>query len=302
MDHWCRRPSAFSNMSVAAWKELAIPRYTNGNYSRCTFDLNQHGNTAVSDWSVVCQRRHLADAAQAAYLFAMTVTLMAVGPIADRIGRKTVGILALAALLPTLAATGVASDLQTFIIVRSVTAAASAGLFVIRVLLFEITTTARRLLYTTIGSTLSFLIPRLFLSLAYVSKASWSSWHMLLAFFALVLLAAFRVLDESPSWLIAVHREDEAGCCILSSALDREVGGPQLTCFDRSLETLLDKAGKELDLLRLIVPGPCVAEGDRLLETCPSFFLGGAALVRDVADEAAQLASWTAVIGTGISR
>ncbi|KAH7960155.1 hypothetical protein HPB49_017458 [Dermacentor silvarum] len=174
MDHWCRRPSAFFNMSVAAWKELAIPRYTNGSYSRCTvrvpleggiwarvepcvqweFDLDEHGNTAVSEWSVVCQRARLADAAQAAHLFAMTVTLMAVGPIADRIGRKTVGILALAVLLPTLAATGVASDLQTFIVVRSVTAAASVGLFVIRVLLFEITTTTRRLLYTTIGSTL----------------------------------------------------------------------------------------------------------------------------------------------------
>ncbi|KAH7958433.1 hypothetical protein HPB49_001745 [Dermacentor silvarum] len=230
MDHWCRRTNAYSNMSVAAWKELAIPRYTNGSYSRCTmrvppdggiwarvepcveweFDLDEHGNTAVSEWSVVCQRRRLADAAQYAHLVAMTITLLALGPTADRIGRKTVGVLALAALLLTLAATGVATDLQTFIVVRSVAAAASAGLFVITVLLYEITTTTRRLLYITIGSALSFVIPRVFLSLAHVWKASWSASHMLLALFAMALLVAFRVLDESPSWLLAAHREDEA--------------------------------------------------------------------------------------------
>ncbi|KAH7959019.1 hypothetical protein HPB49_007328 [Dermacentor silvarum] len=230
MDHWCHRPNAFSNMSVSAWKELAIPRYLNGSYSRCTvrvppeggtwarvepcveweFDLNQHGNTAVSEWSVVCQRRHLADAAQAAQLFATTIALLTLGPIADRIGRKMVGFLALTALLLTLAATSVATDLQTFIVVRTVAAAASAGLFVIWVLLYEITTTTRRLLYTTVGSALSFVISRVFLSLAHLWKVSWSASHMLLALFALVLLVAFSVLDESPSWLIAAHREDEA--------------------------------------------------------------------------------------------
>ncbi|KAH7960629.1 hypothetical protein HPB49_021831 [Dermacentor silvarum] len=230
MDHWCRRTNAYSNMSVAAWKELAIPLYPNGSYSRCTtrvppdggtwarvepcveweFDLDEHGNTAVSEWSVVCQRRRLADAAQVAHVVTMTITLLALGPIADRIGRKTVGVLALAALLLTLSAAAVATDLQTFIVVRSVAAAASAGLFVLSVLLYEITTTTRRLLYTTIGSALSFVISRVCLSLAHAWKASWSASHMLLAFFALVLLVAFPVLDESPSWLIAAHREDEA--------------------------------------------------------------------------------------------
>nr|XP_050034055.1 solute carrier family 22 member 13-like [Dermacentor andersoni] len=243
MDHWCRRTNAFSNMSVAAWKELAIPRHPNGSYSRCTvrvppdggawarvepcvqweFDLDEHGNTAVSEWSVVCQRRRLADAAQAAELVAMTITLLALGPIADRIGRKTVGVLALAAMLLTLAATGVATDLQTFIVVRSAAAASSAGLFVIRVLLYEITTTTRRLLYTTIGSALSFVIARTSVSFAHVLKASWSVWHMLLALFALVLLVRFRILVESPSWLITTHHEEEARRIALNIANINEV-------------------------------------------------------------------------------
>nr|XP_054923046.1 solute carrier family 22 member 7-like [Dermacentor andersoni] len=201
MDHWCHRPSAFSNISVTAWKELDIPRHPNGSYSHCTvralpdggawdrvepcveweFDLDEHGNTAVSEWSVVCQRRHLADGAQAVHLVATTITFLALGPIADRIGRKVVLVLALAALLLMLAATGVATDLQTLIIVRSVAAASSAGLFVRRVLLYEITTTTRRLLYTTIGSALSFVIARKSPSFAHVLNASWSVWHMLLA-------------------------------------------------------------------------------------------------------------------------
>ncbi|KAH7956157.1 hypothetical protein HPB52_006515 [Rhipicephalus sanguineus] len=230
MDHWCRRPSGFANMSVAAWKELAIPRFANGSYSHCTvrvpphggnwarvepcveweFDMDEHGNTAVSQWSVVCERRRLADVAQGAHMAAMIVAFFVLGPIADHIGRKTVGVLALAASLITLAATSVATDLQTFIVVRSVAAAATAGLFVFKVLLYEITTMTRRLLYTAFGTTLSFVFPHLLLTIAITLKVSWTVCHSLLALFALVLLAAFHVLDESPSWLIAAHREDEA--------------------------------------------------------------------------------------------
>ncbi|KAH7956799.1 solute carrier family 22 member 7 [Rhipicephalus sanguineus] len=238
MDHWCRRPSGFANMSVAAWKELAIPRFANGSYSHCTvrvpphggnwarvepcveweFDMDEHGNTAVSQWSVVCERRRLADVAQGAHMAAMIVAFFVLGPIADHIGRKTVGVLALAASLITLAATSVATDLQTFIVVRSVAAAATAGLFVFKVLLYEITTMTRRLLYTAFGTTLSFVFPHLLLTIAITLKVSWTVCHSLLALFALVLLAAFHVLDESPSWLLAAHREDEAKRVALSVA------------------------------------------------------------------------------------
>ncbi|KAL3223229.1 hypothetical protein MRX96_027649 [Rhipicephalus microplus] len=230
MDHWCRRPSGFANMSVAAWKELAIPRFANGSYSQCTvrvppdggnwarvepcveweFDTDEHGNTAVSQWSVVCQWRHLADVARGANMAAMIVMLLATGPIADRIGRKTMGVRALVASLITLAATCVATDLQTFILVRSVAAAATGSLLVFLVLLYEITTSTRRLLYTTLSTTFSFVVPRLLLTFATAFKLSWTVCHSLLALCALVLLAAFRVLDESPSWLLAVQREDEA--------------------------------------------------------------------------------------------
>ncbi|KAL1467709.1 hypothetical protein MTO96_041990 [Rhipicephalus appendiculatus] len=230
MDHWCRRPSGFANMSVAAWKELAIPRFANGSYSQCTvrvppdggnwarvepcveweFDMDEHGNTAVSQWSVVCQRRRLADVAQGAHMTAMIVTLLALGPIADSIGRKTVAVLALVASLITLAATSVATDLQTFIVVRSVAAAATAGLFVVRVLLYEITTATHRLLYTIFSSTLSFVVPRMLFIFATALKVSWTVCHSLLALFTLVLLASCHFLDESPSWLLAAQREDEA--------------------------------------------------------------------------------------------
>ncbi|KAH6940302.1 hypothetical protein HPB50_026594 [Hyalomma asiaticum] len=36
MDHWCRRPAQFANISVADWKSMVIPIDENGEYSRCT--------------------------------------------------------------------------------------------------------------------------------------------------------------------------------------------------------------------------------------------------------------------------
>ncbi|KAH8039301.1 hypothetical protein MRX96_027655 [Rhipicephalus microplus] len=230
MDHWCRRPSGFANMSVAAWKELAIPRFANGSYSQCTvrvppdggnwarvepcveweFDTDEHGNTAVSQWSVVCQRRRLADVAKGAHMAAVMFTFLCLGPISDRIGRKTVGLLALVASLITLAASSVATDLQTFIVVRSVAAAATSSLCVVKILLYEMAAPNHRLAYITLSTTLSFVIPQVLATFAIALKVSWTVCHLLLALFALVLLAALQVLDESPSWLLSVQREDEA--------------------------------------------------------------------------------------------
>ncbi|XP_077564350.1 beta-alanine transporter-like [Haemaphysalis longicornis] len=251
MDHWCRRPEAFLNISVEAWKELAIPRDPGGRYSHCTmryppdagkwarvtpcvtweFDMSEYGNTIVSEWSVVCERRQLKDLAQAANLTASTLWLLVVGPVADRIGRKTVALIAVTGLLLTLAASSLARDFQTFAVARVVVGPMSSSLVVLYVVLYEVTTASRRLLYCLFAPMLSSTFASAFGFLADLLKLNWSLSQLLLTLLASALLTTFYVLEETPAWLLATHRIREAQTVVARVAVVNDV--PAADCRER---------------------------------------------------------------------
>ncbi|KAL3243727.1 hypothetical protein MRX96_020111 [Rhipicephalus microplus] len=148
MDHWCRRPDSFANLSVDEWKQLAIPVDKNGEYSHCTirdpphggaearivrcssweYDYTQYGNNIVSAWDLVCDRLWLVDFARLVYAAASVIPMAAATLYADSIGRRT----ALFITIPVVLISGVASampdDLQFFMIVRAIVSASTSAL------------------------------------------------------------------------------------------------------------------------------------------------------------------------------
>ncbi|KAH7960886.1 hypothetical protein HPB49_024207 [Dermacentor silvarum] len=238
MDHWCSRPPAFLNVSVDEWKKLAIPRDANGTYSRCTvreppnagiiarvvtcssweFDLGEYGNTIVSEWSIVCERRQLNDIARAAHYCATVFSLLVAGQVADRVGRTTVAIVALAGFQLTLLGSALATDFQTYVIMRSVTGATAGCLLPLYVILYEVTTTPRRLFYCVLAPALSTIFVPIFAFLIDFWKMSWSSSHLMLAVSAGGLLGTFYIIHESPSWLLHMHRTQDAESVALKAA------------------------------------------------------------------------------------
>ncbi|XP_077536152.1 solute carrier family 22 member 7-like [Haemaphysalis longicornis] len=235
MDHWCERPAAFTELSAEKWKQMAIPRYPNGSYSKCTvrdsqdagapavvahcqawqFNLTQFGHNAVSEWSLVCHRAYLRDVSEAVNLAAAVIVVPLVGVAADHIGRKAVTIVALTALLLALIVSTVALNFTTFAVMASVVAASSRSLSALFVLLYEVTTASRRCLYCTLAPTLPVVLAPLFKYLVDSLKVSWSLSYQLLAVISFVLLATFWFIEESPDWLLATHKPEEAERVVL---------------------------------------------------------------------------------------
>ncbi|KAH9384970.1 hypothetical protein HPB48_027004 [Haemaphysalis longicornis] len=238
MDHWCERPAAFAELSAEKWKQMAIPRYPNGSYSKCTvrdsqdagapavvahcqawqFNLTQFGHNAVSEWSLVCHRAYLRDVSEAVNRAATVIVVPLVGMAADHIGRKAVTIVALTALLLALIVSTVALNFTTFAVMASVVAASSRSLSALFVLLYEVTTASRRCLYCTLAPTLPVVLAPLFKYLVDSLKVSWSLSYQLLAAISFVLLATFWFIEESSDWLLAPHKPEEAERVVLKLA------------------------------------------------------------------------------------
>ncbi|XP_077541007.1 beta-alanine transporter-like [Haemaphysalis longicornis] len=238
MDHWCMRAPAYSELSVESWKQLAIPRDADGNYSRCKvrnppyggpsaqvvpcseweFNLSEYGNNVVSEWSLVCQRSHLKDIATLVNFVATVFALPVIGAAADRIGRKTITVVQLVALLLTLVCSGLARDFSTFAVTQVVVAATSRSAFVLYVILYEVTTPSRRILYCTAAPALSTIIVPIFVFLVDTFKLSWYWSQLIVAALSSVLLAAFCVLEESPVWLLEMHNAEQAERVVVSAA------------------------------------------------------------------------------------
>ncbi|XP_077540938.1 beta-alanine transporter-like [Haemaphysalis longicornis] len=230
MDHWCGRPERFSNMSPAEWKAMAIPVDPSGNYSRCTvreppdggtrarvvpcthreFDLSEYGENMVSAWNLVCERRWLKTLSIALHITTAMVVLPIAGALADRIGRKTVCFVSLTSLLMTLVASSLGANFLQYAITRSVALASSCNLVIVLVLLYEVTTPPRRLLYCTLAMSLGTLLEIPYYFAVKLLRLNPLTSHLVLVVMALALVGSFYVIEESPVWLVAAHKTDEA--------------------------------------------------------------------------------------------
>ncbi|KAH9381331.1 hypothetical protein HPB48_011759 [Haemaphysalis longicornis] len=238
MDHWCGRPERFSNMSPAEWKAMAIPVDPSGNYSRCTvreppdggtrarvvpcthreFDLSEYGENMVSAWNLVCERRWLKTLSIALHITTAMVVLPIAGALADRIGRKTVCFVSLTSLLMTLVASSLGANFLQYAITRSVALASSCNLVIVLVLLYEVTTPPRRLLYCTLAMSLGTLLEIPYYFAVKLLRLNPLTSHLVLVVMALALVGSFYVIEESPVWLVAAHKTDEAELVVMRVA------------------------------------------------------------------------------------
>ncbi|KAL1425129.1 hypothetical protein MTO96_019476 [Rhipicephalus appendiculatus] len=81
---------------------------------------------------------------------------------------------------------------------------------VLYVLLYEVTTASRRLLYCFVAPVLPSVFVPLLLFFVDMIKLDWSLSQLVVATLSLLLLPTFYVVEESPTWLLATHNVEEA--------------------------------------------------------------------------------------------
>ncbi|XP_037273378.2 solute carrier family 22 member 7 [Rhipicephalus microplus] len=261
MDHWCRPPDYLSNMTDASWKEMAIPKDDTGTHQSCTvldppniadplavpipcsswhFDLEEYGNTIVSQWSLVCQRQWLVMLAVALYSTSPILGLPIMGMAADTYGRKTVIYVALPVVVVAAAASSMTRSFAVFVLTRVVVSVTSTSILVIVfALLFEVSSGNRRVEYWLVSTALAYVSLPVVFFVANSLKLDWDEFYRWLAALTCGLLLFYFTVDESPRWLLVKWKVHKAERVALRAA--RLNGVHARDCLGK-----LDTGGAEL--------------------------------------------------------
>ncbi|KAH8032344.1 hypothetical protein HPB51_024121 [Rhipicephalus microplus] len=231
MDHWCRRPAEFVNLSVSEWKEMAIPLNEDGVHSHCVvrdppdggllsrvvpcksweYDLSTYGNNIVSEWDLVCDRRWIVDLARLAYSAACIVSLVVFGVAADHVGRRIIVFVAVPVVLVAGVGGSLPKDLHFFVAVRCViSAAASALLPPLLALMYEVSPMSTIPACTVATWAITIIMVPPTLAAAQAVKGGWAATHLVVMLPTCLLVVLYYTIEESPAWLLVRGRVEEA--------------------------------------------------------------------------------------------
>ncbi|KAH7954926.1 hypothetical protein HPB49_022825 [Dermacentor silvarum] len=237
IDHWCARPKNLRNMSTEEWKHQMVPRTDDGHYSRCRMYAEWNGTSVatvpctsweyapsvyhysiVKEFGLVCERAWYLPLSCAAFAMGAFCALLIMGPLADWLGRKPVMQFTVIVIQAAVMVILLFVRLNTFIVMRFLLGAATTTLFNTSfVLVVEVLAPERRSLYA-MAVLLSKVIGAVIASAMMLAGFSWYTLQLAGTLPCLMMLRSITCLVESPRWLLARGRLDEAETVIMRAA------------------------------------------------------------------------------------
>ncbi|KAH7938410.1 hypothetical protein HPB49_023185 [Dermacentor silvarum] len=256
VDHWCRPPADWT-MSVAAWRNSAIPLEADGSPSQCTvyknpgdpndtevvacdrwdYDPKNEKRTIVSAWNLVCHRRPLIAVIQLVSLAGSVVLPSIAGYLADCVGRRPVLLMSAAMLIVGTCGSCFADTYVVYVVMRFVNSGcAGAAALVSCMLAFEVTRHEYRTTYTVAVTLMAVLLSELWGDM--VRQLSLEKFLLQAIFLAptAVAFSTFWFADESARWLIFSRKMTSAEAVMLVAAKMNNVPLPTTACLLNKLK------------------------------------------------------------------
>ncbi|XP_075553706.1 solute carrier family 22 member 7-like [Dermacentor variabilis] len=271
VDHWCRPPPDWT-MSVATWRNSAIPLEADGSPSQCTvyknpadpndtdvvacdhwdYDPKNEKKTIVSSFNLVCHRRPLIAVIQLVYITGSVVLPSIAGYLADSVGRLPVLLMFTAALIVGTCGSCFADTYVVYVVIRFVISGCSgAAALVSCMLAFEVTRHEYRTTYTVAVTFLAILLSELWYDM--VRQLSLERLLLQAIFLAPtdVALSTFWFADESVRWLIFSRNMASAEAVMLAAAKMNNVPLPTTACLLNKLKAEALKSEERLKTLQI---------------------------------------------------
>ncbi|XP_075525047.1 solute carrier family 22 member 6-like [Dermacentor variabilis] len=245
VDHWCRPPSKFADLSTARWKNVGVPVDDAGSPSECLayvrpghqpndtetvecdawdYDAAQARRSARSFWNLVCHRTWLLSLANAVYMSGALFIVPVAGCLADTYGRKLVIASGVAVLLLSTVCTCLTRSYWLYLATRFVSSACASTVFVVAlILLYEVVPLAYRVFYVGISCSLGVFLVDVFLLILAAFPLSWTVLQVVILSPTVLLVLATCAVHESPAWLLVLCRVDEAEAVMLEAARVNDV-------------------------------------------------------------------------------
>ncbi|KAI8492349.1 hypothetical protein Bbelb_298020 [Branchiostoma belcheri] len=175
-----------------------------------TFDRSQYKTSITMDNNIVCADKWLANLAQSIFMVGVLIGSITFGDLSDRFGRKVVLFAGIALNLVSGIATMFAPNFTAFVILRLFVGVSSLGIYIVSfVLACEIVGPSRRTLVGTVDYVFFVLGYMLEAGLAYLIR-TWTHLQLAISLLSVLWIPLWCVVTESPRWLLAKGRTEEA--------------------------------------------------------------------------------------------
>uniref|UniRef100_A0A1B6KGK7 Major facilitator superfamily (MFS) profile domain-containing protein n=1 Tax=Graphocephala atropunctata TaxID=36148 RepID=A0A1B6KGK7_9HEMI len=217
------------------------------------YDRSVFSETIVTEWNLVCSRSQLVNITQLVLMIGILVGNIVFSIAADRYGRKMP--LILSGVLQTL--TGCCASFSPwfsiFLLMRFLQAVATGGAMTIGfVLCMEILSGKWRTTVTTLSHIPYNIGHETMVGIAYYTR-NWRLFQLAVSFPSILIIAYLWLIPESPRWLMAVGRHEEALVILKSAAATNKNELPGEITFSTTEKQRIEMEGKKpniIDLLR----------------------------------------------------
>ncbi|CAH0399853.1 unnamed protein product [Chilo suppressalis] len=251
-------PIAFHQMAII-FLAPQTPYTCDGKPNVCpcpnpVYDRSIFNNTIISEWDLICGNRWLTSFSQTLFQLGTLLGSVFFGMASDRFGRKIPMLVAVVVQIALGIGAAFAPNYWTFSIMRLIVGITVGGTMVIGfVIVMEFMGPQYRDVVSAVYQ-IPFNLGHMLLPLFGYFFRDYSNFQLAISLPTLVLLSYLCLLPETPRWLIAVHRTDEAVKILERVAkvnnLPTDNIKTEVEAYERSLKGNTLKKGTIVDLVR----------------------------------------------------
>ncbi|XP_046670845.1 organic cation transporter protein-like isoform X1 [Homalodisca vitripennis] len=221
--------------------------------SEWKYDRSVFSETIVTEWDLVCSRSQLVNITQMVLMIGILIGNIIFSIAADRYGRKMPLILSGVLQMATGCCASFAPWFSVFLILRFLQAVATGGAMTIGfVLCMEILSGKWRTTVTTLSHIPYSIGHETMVGIAYYTR-NWRLFQLAVSLPSILIITFIWLIPESPRWLMAVGRHEEALQILKSAAAANRNQLPDEIAFSKTEKQRIQMEEKKptiLDLLR----------------------------------------------------
>ncbi|KAM9308189.1 solute carrier family 22 member 13-like [Gastrophryne carolinensis] len=265
------------NLTEEYQLNLTLPRNTHGSYEPClmytpvdwdlesieqyglnstevcrdgwVYDTSQQKSTLVTEFNLVCHRKEQYDISQSIHMLGLLIGSIIFGPLGDRIGRRPVILISILLMVTFGVGSAFVTHFYVYMVLRCVVGMALSGIMMNNLVLVAEWVGSSQRAYATITSHVCFAIGLMALAGVAYAIRNWRLLQIACSAPTALLLSYYWLLPESPRWLLAKGKNENAQKLLQKAAAlnKRQLYGEILEQIKEEKQT---KSGNMIDLFR----------------------------------------------------